>query len=76
MNVIRAHDYPPVTAPQVPNLKALRRIMAAFIVSAALCLIIAITIAVLNPPPRLVAHSARRCACRKAGSCCLHPRHP
>jgi len=76
MKVIRAHDYPPVTAPPVPNLKAFRRIMAAFIVGAALCMGIAITIALRNPPPRIVAHSTRRCICQKVGTCCLHPRHP
>ena len=44
MKLLRAHDYPVATAPPVPNLRALRRIMAAFIVAAAICFAICITL--------------------------------
>ena len=50
-----------------PNLKALRRIMAALIASAVLCFAICITLIARTKPPQPTTATRVRCAC--GGQC-------
>jgi hypothetical protein len=67
---LRAHDYPDLTAhPQVPNVKALQRIMAGFIAAAGFCLAMCILFVVRDAHvPRAALYStAPHCKC--TGQC-------
>jgi hypothetical protein len=62
MKVIRAHDYAPRP---VPDLKALRRIMVAFVVAAALCLAMCVALAIHGKVPQAARKQAPcECGCR------------
>ena len=67
---LRAHDYPDLTArAPVPDVKALRRIMAAFIVSAGFCLAICILFVARNARmPRPALHKTMP-HCKCTGHC-------
>jgi hypothetical protein len=56
-----------------PNLKALRRIMAALIVAAVITFGIAVFLIVHPPHHPRVTRAAPRCACKGAGICCPRP---
>ena len=55
-----------------PNLKALRRIMAALIAAAVITFGIAMFLIVRPLPSPRVTRAVPRCACRGAGVCRLH----
>jgi hypothetical protein len=55
-----------------PNLKALRRIMAALIAAAVITFGIAMFLIMRPLPSPRVTHPARVCTCHGAGACRLH----
>lgn len=74
MNLIQAHDRYPYSAPYAqPNVKALRRILAAFLAATALASVICMLVimrdirAINNRPPQKAA--IHHCTCKGAGQC-------
>jgi hypothetical protein len=55
-----------------PNLKALRRIMAALIAAAVITFGIAVLLILRPLPSPRVTRAVRRCACKGTGICRLH----
>jgi len=55
-----------------PNLKALRRIMAALIAAAVITFGIAMFLIIRPLPSPRITHSARVCTCKGMGICRLH----